>query len=213
MRKNIKIMVNSYPRSGTSTFVNAIRASLRGSRRMDMDELFQNDTWVIKGNVPGILLGTYPEDVKIITMLRDPLDAVASNCFRWSNGHTGNIVQGRIVVDNGQVRNDQHLDGELKELIDHQILQYLSYMHCYLENHENIIAVRYEDMHVNIEKCLEQVFPGEYSLDYEGAEEAVRNPNLPSEEKTDRYYAIKQYIVQSDIYKEAVRAYIRALSV
>jgi hypothetical protein len=210
MHKNIKILINSYPRSGTTNLAFALRASLRGFRPMDEEELFQNDSWIIKSHLPGALLGAYPEGISVITILRNPIDAISSNCYRWSNGHTGNVLQGRVVIDKGQVRTDSTLDDELKQLIDHEINQYIAYLHCYLSS-KNILAFRYEDTQNSISKCLDIIFPGILGLDYAAAEDSIENPVSPSQEKNTRYHAIREYVSTRDSYLVAVDMYSQAL--
>lgn len=211
----MKIFTNSYPRSGASTFANAIRNSTNHLRPPFIDELYNQDNWVNKNHNPVIFLGTYPEDVTSVTIIKDPLDAITSNSFRWSKGHTGNVVHGSIIIDKDQIRNDTFLDEGMTRLIDHQMDQYLSYIYCYMQNPENVVAFTYDQIQKDAVGCIKNiaVFAG---LDSDDINESsihfcMSHPHQPTGEKTTMYYKIREYIENSEKFLEVTRSYNEAL--
>lgn len=197
----MKVLVNSYPRSGTTTFVNALRASFRMNKLNAPEDMYHHDEWISKGHSPVIFLSNFPKDIFISSIIRDPIDAISSNSFRWCNGYTGNIVKGMIVVDKNQITKTLELDNNIKDLIDHQIKQYISYYTC-LKNNKNIELFTYESINGNISKNIEKVanyFNYDLSmLDYNAAEYEMENPPQPTKDKTSLYYGIRDYIRHSE---------------
>ena len=207
---NRKILINSYPRSGSTTFLNAIRASVARMIPPYTRIFFHEDSWVCKAHIPIIFSGIYPKDTDIYTIIRNPLDAIVSNVYRWSNGYTGNVVNGNVVVNQNQVNSESELNHTLTSLIDHQIELYISYMSLYMDNHERIKSFTYEATQNRISECLDIVLSDIETIDYESGLQQVKNPPEPTSTKTDIYYAIKEYIENSpnlgkalDLYKIA----------
>lgn len=212
---NRKILINSYPRSGSTTFLNAIRASVARLIPPYTQIFFHENSWVCKSHIPIIFAGTYPEDTEIYTIVRNPLDAIVSNVYRWSKGYTGNVVNGNMVVNQNQVKTAVELDQTLINLINHQISQYISYMSLYVDNHDKIKAFSYEAIQTRITECLDIVFPDLDTVDYNAALYQIENPPEPTLTKTDLHAAIKKYVEDSldlaralDLYKLAIATVI-----
>jgi hypothetical protein len=211
----MKIFTNSYPRSGATTFSNAIRNSTYHLRPPFADELYNQNDWVNKNHNPVIFLGTYPEDVVPVTIVKDPLDAITSNSFRWSKGHTGNVVHGSIIIDKDQIRNDTFLDEGMKRLIDHQMDQYLSYIFCYMQNPDNVVAFTYDQTQKNAVDCIKNIAVFA-NIDPNDLQEdqihfSISHPPHPTGEKTVMYHKIREYIQNSEKFVEVTREYNRAL--
>lgn len=211
----MKIFTNSYPRSGASTFMNALRGATRHLRPDFIDELYNQEHWINKNHNPVIFLGSYPDDVTPVTIIKNPLDAITSNSFRWSKGHTGNVIHGAIVIDKNQIKRDENLDIEMVRLINHQIDQYLSYIYCYMQNPEKVIGFTYEQIQSHPIECIKNImfFAG---LDSENINESsvkyfMDNPDQPTGEKTAMYYKIREYIESSPRMIEIFNEYNRAI--
>ena len=211
----MKIFTNSYPRSGATTFTNAIRSSTYHLRPPFMDELYNEENWVNKNHNPVIFLGTYPKDITVVTIVKDPLDAITSNSFRWSKGHTGNIVHGSIIIDKDQIRNDAFLDDGMTRLIDHQMDQYLSYMYCYMQNPDSVVVFTYDQIQKDPVGCIKNIAvlsginPEE--IDQKSVEFSMGHPPQPTGEKTAMYYEIRKYIESSEKFLEVSRSYKEVL--
>lgn len=194
----MKILINSYPRSGTTTLVDATRLTCIDEMIEYREDFFYREKWIAKSHIPVIFLGEFPKDIILGTVVRDPLDAISSNCFRWANGHTGNIVQGRIVVDKTRESMENKFNDELKDLIRHQVHQYLSYYMCLKNKKQNIFIFDYNDVQNNIIKCVNRLIllsgAKTDKLDYNAALNVVKHPPQPTKEKTELYYQIKDYI-------------------
>lgn len=187
--------------------------SLRNHRDIRTEEMFDKDDWICKSHIPIIFSGTFDNEITVSTIIRNPVDAIASNSFRWSNGHTGNIVQGRVVIDKAQIRKENDLDDDLKRLIDHQIKQYISYLFCYLNAPSKIMAFKYEDVQNRIAWCIDNITNNYNNLDYNSAQYTIDNPPQPTKEKTQLYFEIRKYIQESPLYAEACIRYNAALNV
>ena len=211
----MKIFTNSYPRSGATTFSGAIRHSTLHLRPPFEDELYNQDDWVNKNHNPVIFLGTYPKDIVLVTIIKDPLDAITSNSFRWSKGHTGNIIHGAIVIDKDQIRNDTELDDGMARSLEHQMDQYLSYMYCYMQNPENVIAFTYGQIQTNAVDCIKNIaiFAGlnPEEIDQESIGHVMSHPPHPTGEKTVMYHKIREYIQNSEKFVEVTKAYNEAI--
>lgn len=207
----IKVLVNSYPRSGTTTFTDAIRMSCVKKNIKFGEDFFHKDSWVAKSHIPVLFLGDFPPNITVATILRDPVDAITSNCFRWTNGYTGNIVQGKIVIDKSRENKENKFDELLKDLIRHQTEQYISYLYCLKNGSKNTIIFSYEDIQNNIVKCINRIVKVSNltleNLDYDAAINIIKNPPQPTKIKTDLYYEIKQYLMSVDLLEECYLLY------
>lgn len=197
----VKILINSYPRSGTSTLVDAIRMASTSHTLEFGEDFFHKNGWVSKSHLPILFLGSFPSDIIIGTVVRDPLDAISSNCFRWANGYTGNLVHGKIVVDKSREVKEDKFDDVLKSLIEHQIQQYISYYFCLNSNINNILIFEYEQIQNNVKEVIDKVViaaGGNINLlNYDAAQYVIQNPSQPTKEKTELYYQIRDYILSS----------------
>lgn len=207
----MKVLINSYPRSGATTFTDAIRMSTL-SRTIDFGEdFFHNKNWVAKSHIPIIFMGEFPKDIVVGTILRDPIDSVASNSFRWANGHTGNLVQGKVVIDRQREVKENKFDKDLIDLINHQVQQYISYYYCLNNGSKNILKFAYDDVQNKIESCIDRIV--EFSEDkpeninYEAARYVIKNPPQPTKEKTELYYQIREYIKSLEELKDCYSLY------
>ena len=207
----MKVLINSYPRSGATTFTDAIRMSTISKRIEFGEEFFHNPAWVAKSHIPVIFLGEFPKDIVIGTILRDPVDAIASNSFRWANGHTGNLVQGKIVIDKQREAKENKFDSELTNLIRHQVQQYISYYDCLKNGSQNILKFSYEDIQNNVGKCIDRIVlkSGKTidNINYDIANSIIKNPPQPTKEKTELYYQIRKYIESLEESKNAYSLY------
>jgi len=213
----MKILINSYPRSGTTTLVDAIRAATTSGNLMFGEDFFHNKDWISKSHLPVLFLGTFPSDVLIGTVIRDPLDAISSNCFRWVNGYTGNIVQGKVVIDKGRESKENKFDKEVMSLIDHQVNQYISYYSCLLSNIDKILLFRYDKIQNDIDSAINRVVcaagGNKESLNYTAAQKVIKNPPQPTKEKTVLYFKIREHIKSLTTLNDAYRLYDEALRI
>ena len=213
----MKILINSYPRSGTTTLVDAIRAATTSGNLMFGEDFFHNEDWISKSHLPVLFLGTFPSDVLIGTVIRDPLDAISSNCFRWVNGYTGNIVQGKVVIDKSRESKENKFDKEVMSLIDHQLNQYKSYYSCLLSNIDKVLLFRYDKIQNDIDSAINRVVyaagGSKESLNYTAAQKVIKNPPQPTKEKTVLYFKIREHIKSLTTLNDAYRLYDEALRI
>lgn len=207
----MKILVNSYPRSGTTTFTDAIRMACMEEMVSFGEDFFHKESWIAKSHIPVLFLGEFPSDVLISTIARDPVNAISSNCFRWSNGYTGNIVQGKIVIDKGRESKEDKFDEILKDLIRHQTMQYISYYSCLKNGSKSVKVFSYEDTQTKTVKCIDRIIELSNTnikvLNYEPALNIVKNPPQPTKEKTELYYKILDYVKSLKMIDECYSLY------
>lgn len=213
----MKILINSYPRSGTTTLVDAVRSSVLSDTLQFGEDFFHNPEWISKSHLPVIFYGSFPSDIVIGTILRDPVDAISSNCFRWANGHTGNIVQGKIVIDKSRESQENKFDDMLKNLIIHQIKQYISYYSCLMNTAENVLMVEYSEIQNNLNEVIDKIIiaagGNTKNLNYSAAARVVKNPPQPTKEKTELYYRIREFILSVPETNECYSLYHKLLEI
>lgn len=212
----MKILINSYPRSGTTTLVDAIRLSCFKETVKFGEDFFHKKNWIAKSHIPVIFLGEFPKNIFVGTIARDPLDAISSNCFRWSNGYTGNIVQGKIVIDKNRESQENKFDEVLKDLIKHQTEQYISYYSCIQNGSKNIKIFSYEDIQQRVDKVIDKILHinnyEDLSVNYELAFNVIKNPPQPTKEKTELYYQIRDYIKSLELIDQCYFLYNEILT-
>jgi hypothetical protein len=214
---HMKILINSYPRSGTTTLVDAIRVSVLSDELQFGEDFFHNEQWISKSHLPVLFFGSFPSDIVIGTILRDPVDAISSNCFRWANGHTGNIVQGKIVIDKSRESKENKFDETLKNLIIHQVKQYISYYSCLISNPKDVLMFEYSEIQNDTKKVIDRAVKAAggniSSLNYHSAEGIIKNPPQPTKEKTELYYRIREYISSLEETNECYSLYYKLLKI
>lgn len=192
----MKVLLNAYPRSGSTTFTQELRGGFRPLRKGNPHELAEFDEWIIYKHEPFIYMGNYGDDVTMVAIVRNPIDAISSNVERWFKGFTGNVIQGVQIVDKQQNIIDNLVDlGTVeKDFIDHQIEIYTSYLSCLEKNIENIKCFLYEQTRTQTDICIANVMifsgikPGE--IDSRKLTKTIINT-------TDRhpiYFKVREYL-------------------
>lgn len=211
----MKIFTNSYPRSGATGFNNALFRATDNLINKNKDELVQNDSWILKNHNPLLFLGTYDSEITACAIVRNPLDAISSNVFRWSKGFTGNMVHGRLIIDNNQIYNNKQIDSEMIILIEHQIDQYISYLYSILNSRQKIILFSYEQIKKETSWCIKSLLSftevNYNNIDEEAALLAIKNHDT-SDEKTSMYFNIRKEILLSKKYWIAYKYYTDVMS-
>jgi len=155
----MKILLNAYPRSGGTTFTSELRNAFDPFRSGNPHELAEFEEWITNKHEPFIFLGQYGNDVTLVSIIRDPIDAISSNTESWLRGFTGNIIQGVKVVNKKQNRIEDMSDLGAIELnfIKHQIEIYNSYLACLEKNINNIKCFTYDQTRNETEKCIKNI--------------------------------------------------------
>lgn len=212
----MKIFTNAYPRSGTTTFTTALIRSTEKVRKVYKDELYINDSWIIKNHNPILFLGNFSDDIIGCSIIRNPLDAVSSNVFRWSKGYTGNSVYGLLVVDTSKVYGALDIGEPIIKSIDHQLDQYISYMHCLLLSKSNVVLFTYEQMKSLAPWCIHNLVSiagyDDSLVNDENAIYFVNSPENVSDLKNDLYFKIREYIENTEKYKTAIFYYDKVIN-
>lgn len=192
----MKILLNAYPRSGSTTFTSELRNAFRPFRTCNPHEMAEFDEWIIYKHEPFIYFGNYGNDVTLLAIIRNPIDAISSNTERWLKGFTGNVIQGVRIVDKKQNRIDNLESLGLIELdfIKHQIEVYTSYLHCLEKNINNIKCFTYEQTRNETDKCIQNImiFSGikKEQIDPDKLTKTINN----KEGKHPIYFMVREYL-------------------
>lgn len=212
----MKVFTNSYPRSGATTFVNALIGATRNMRPEFEDELCSNPDWILKNHNPLLFLGTYANDIIPVTIIRDPVDAISSNSYRWSKGYIGNVIHGVAIIDKNQIHSKLEIDSRMAQSIDHQINQYISYMQSLLSNGDNFYCFSYEQIQKYPEKCINILVKmaglSSNSINLKAIQQVFNNPPDPTGPKTEFYDKIRTYINKHSKLSEMYELYNKAMN-
>jgi hypothetical protein len=204
----MKILVNSYPRSGSTMFSNAILSSCRDQIPQESIEfpMPYYDTWITWKHENILLLGDFGKDTFITTIIRDPIDAISANVDRWVSGFTGNIVNGNPVFNKLIINSDSSLNDRDIELIYHQIEVYKSYIVSTDKNLENIYPFLYNQIKKAPVECVKNILEiAGFSVDK--INESIIKKITQNEPtiKTDKYPEIVKFLKENS--KEVVELY------
>lgn len=208
----MKVLVNSYPKSGTTMFTNAINMAigpleLEGTKQMPLP---YGKNWVTWKHENIILMGNFGDDVIICNILRNPIDAISSNVDRWFSGFTGNVIQGVPVHNPKIINRNPELTEENRGFIEHQKDMYMTYLKSLYLNFNNITVFTYEQLKNNPEQCVNNIIALS-NEDYSRANHYHTRSLLcksPSERGT-HYQAIRDYLSNNlqeinDLYLEVL---------
>ena len=155
----MKILLNAYPRSGLTTFAIEVRRAFRIFRTHNLQDMAEFDEWIIDKHEPFIYFGNYGDDVILLGIIRNPIDAISSNTERWLKGFTGNTIEGIRILDKRQNKIDsiENLGPVELDFIKHQIKVYTSYLSCLEKNINNVKCFTYEQTRNETDKCLKNI--------------------------------------------------------
>lgn len=211
----MKILLNAYPRSGSTTFTDSLRKSVRDTRPGNYTELAEGNDWIIYKHEPFIHFGFYGDDVVQATILRDPIDAIASNVERWFKGFTGNVIQGVRIVNNGLniIDSIDVLDDQKLGFINHQIEIYQSYLKCLEKNIDNVTCFTYSQTRNQTDICIKNL------LILSGVDiSKIREYNIDNtisnrEDKHPIYYQVREVLMaQEGLYDVYIRVLEQAIN-
>jgi hypothetical protein len=192
----MKILINSFPRSGSNTFTGALRKSVWSIRNGNLHEREEYDEWIINKYEPLFYLGDYGSNVTLSAIVRNPIDAITSNTERWFKGFTGNVIDGVQIVNKKQQRSEEviKLDSFEIDFIQGQIKRYGSYLNCIEKNFNNIRYLTYEQTREQTDIAIKNLLILS-NVDISKIEEANIAKNLINNEKKHPVYAIiKEYL-------------------
>lgn len=225
----MRILVNSNPRTGTTYLINMLRWSANHHLDRNRNGEYSNqEEWIIKSHEPLLILANIP-GVSQITIVRDPIDTIASNMFRHTSGLNSNSIWGHTGVSNENktkdYNNPRFLDG-----LNQSVAKWKEYTENTVSNKHNVTAILFEDLISNTPNILFDIFSKQgasletlQNISTESIESYTSkmerdlqfNPNhvngtdnrLPVA-KPDEYYEVKDFIINSPYASELVDLYL-----
>lgn len=103
-----KIILNFMPRSASSFFFDTLRESY-GHNQRDFHkpryagEWSHKDTWIVLAHDPILFHAIFDDSISMITTMRDPFDAVASQILKTSYGYGNATIAGRPEIVEGNM--------------------------------------------------------------------------------------------------------------
>lgn len=192
----MKILINSFPRSGSNTFTGALRKSVWNIRNGNLHEREEYDEWIINKYEPLFYLVNYGSDVTLSAIVRNPVDAITSNAERWFKGFTGNVIDGVQIVDKAQNKSDEIIKLGLSEIdfIQNQIKRYGSYLNCIEKNFNNIKYLTYEQTREQTDIAIKNLLMLSDVDISKIPEESLAKNLINNEAKHPVYAIIKEYL-------------------
>lgn len=196
----MKILINSFPRSGSNTFTAALRKSVWNVRSGNLHEREEYDEWIINKYEPLFYLGNYGNDVTLCGIIRNPIDAITSNTERWFKGFTGNVIDGVQIIDKHQTKSEESIELKSfeKEFIRNQIQRYNSYLNCIEKNFDNIKYLTYEQTRNQTDLAIKNLLLLS-GTDISGIhDDHIAKALINKEEKHPVYDTVKKYLSTLD---------------
>lgn len=163
----MKILINSYPKSGSQSFAHVIKRAVRETRIPNETELPENGGWIVLIYDPVVNLAKFDNDVTQISIIRNPSDAITINTERHFRGFMGNRAFSDDIVAINQANTldtkESLTPGDMR-FIDHQIERYNSYINCLEMNFDKILCFTHEQTRTQTEQCVKN------ALSYSGVD-------------------------------------------
>ena len=211
----MKIIMNGFPRSGTTNFTDALRSAIRSKRSGNEKERVTGNEWITNKNDALYFIPKYPDDITICYILREPELAIASNVERWLKGFTGKVVSGMVIVDHQQKKDVGQLTDDIIKFIDDQIEIFKTYLVAFIENQNSIEIIHYNQTRLDPINSVKNI------LSVSGVEldqlsnfvnvEFLLKPTNP--ERTSSYFHILSYLKESFEFKEIKELYLQCLEI
>ena len=229
-----KIAITTMPRSGSSYYSIILRMAYteKNPGRSREGEWSQEDSWVIKVHEPILLLANIPDMIQT-TILRNPIDNIASIVNKSSYGFGGSTIIGRpeIIEDNIKRLTDDK-NRWITEAVFQETHMWMGYTHNLIKNINGLIPYTFEQLVGNeyglLKSISSEINNPEYftmptkeqmELDKAGWKRDLANDinhtsgsaNLLPTAKSEMYEEIKQSVIDSKYIQEALGMYSVAL--
>ena len=211
----MKIVINGFPRSGTTNFTDALRSAARPIRLENERERVTGKEWITNKNDALFFIPKYSEDITICYILRDPELAIASNVERWLKGFTGKMVSGMVIVDHQQKKDVDQLTDEIIQFIDDQVEIFKTYLVSFIENQNSLEIIHYDQTRFDSINAIKNILSiSGVSLDkISDLANAVSLLRPTSPERTSSYFNILSYLKENNEFKEVQKIYLECLNV
>jgi hypothetical protein len=211
----MKIVMNGFPRSGTTNFTDALRSAARPIRLENERERVTGKEWITNKNDALYFVPRYPDDVTICYIIREPELAIASNVERWLKGFTGKVVSGMVIVDHQQKKDVGQLTKEITGFIDDQIEIFKTYLVSFIENKDALEIIHYNQTRFDSLNAIKNILSvSGVDIDkLSNFENAVSLLKPTNPERTSSYFNILSYLEESSDFKEVQNLYLECLNI
>lgn len=224
----MKILLNSYPRTGTTYLINMLRWTAMHHLDQNRDGEYSNQPeWIIKSHEPILLLSSIP-GVSQVTILRDPIDTIASNMFRHTSGLNSNSIWGHTGVSN-ENKTQNYNDPRFLDGLNQSVAKWKEYADNTIKNRENLEIISFDDMVLDTANTIISIFKKQNASEEiinKVTSEAIfeytkamsrgleNNPNHTSGAdnrlpvaKPKEYYDVKSFVIDSKYASELLDLY------
>jgi hypothetical protein len=211
----VKIVINGFPRSGTTNFTDALRSAARPIRLENPHERVTGKEWITNKNDALFFIPKYLEDITVCYILRDPELAIASNVERWLKGFTGKMVSGMVIVDHQQKKDVGQLTDEIIQFIDDQVEIFKTYLVAFMENQNSLEIIHYDQTRLDSINAIKNILSiSGVNLDkISDLANAVSLLRPTNPERTSSYFNILSYLKENNEFKEVQKIYLECLNV
>lgn len=211
----MKIVINGFPRSGTTNFTDALRSAARPIRTGNHHERVIGSEWITNKNDALFFLPKYSDDITVCYILRDPELAIASNVERWLKGFTGKVVSGMVIVDHQQKKDVGELTEEIKMFVDDQIDIFKTYLISFMENKNALEIIHYDQTRFDAENSIKNILSvsGVDISKISDLQNAISLLKPTNPQRTSSYFNILAYLKESSQFKELKEIYLECLNI
>lgn len=216
--KNIKILINSAPRSGHTWLQYLLLKSVNFDNSISMGEI--HDQFIIRENVPVTLLAKFP-DVVQTTILRSPLDIIPSAVTKTMGGF------GNTRTMSVSMPHEYNKLPSLEELVNGQFDVYKRWSGSISKNIKNLEAFTFDQVCKNPEFVVDRIMSNfEYQYfkiknedipvllqeaqkqinQHDKGNPGFNNP-LPIEKKPDVYYEALDIVKNNKKLQESIELF------
>jgi hypothetical protein len=211
----MKIIMNGFPRSGTTNFTEGLRAAVRSLRSGNHKERITGQEWITNKNDALYFVPQYSDDIIVCYILREPELAIASNVERWLKGFTGKIVSGMVIVDHHQKKNVDDLTDDIKNFIDDQIEIFQTYLVAFKENKNNLEIIHYDQTRNDPINSIKNILDlsGVDITKIDNFQNSINFLKPTNPERTSAYFNILSYLKENENFKEVEKLYLECFEI
>jgi hypothetical protein len=155
-KKMLKLVINSHPRTGISRLLEYLRISYNRTEKVEYGEYSNRDNFILWTHIPVMLLSNF-NDIKQITIIRNPDDVIPSICDKLDSGIGLDVHDGQRTYHNSNLDLFEDKNKYLQHTVNASCLEYLSYLDNTINNFNNLLVFSFEDIIYNIDLIVNKV--------------------------------------------------------
>jgi hypothetical protein len=152
----LKLVINSHPRTGISRLLEYLRISYSRTEKTEYGEYSNRNNFIIWTHIPVMLLSNF-NDIKQITIIRNPDDVIPSICDKLDAGIGLDVHDGQTTYHNSNLNLFKDKSEYLQHTVNTACLEYLSYLDNTINNFNNLLVFSFEDIVYNIDLIVNKI--------------------------------------------------------